>query len=233
MILETLKKQGIDHIQEGRSLLTKQLAEFGIKPHTRLINKLMAAYHVGSKEELFGRIGAGMLDLSGLRDVLLKGTPSRKFVTWIPSPDWKRRKDFNAFHFAPCCRPTKDDELIGFIDRKTHDLYIHSVNCTRIEALKRLHRNDNASVNVLWKKQHLSSTLAKLNLRGQDRMGIIHEITRTVSLTLCVNIRSFQLVAHDNVFDGELEVYVQKETDLDNLVDQLKKIKGIETVKPE
>jgi hypothetical protein len=50
---------------------------------------------------------------------------------------------------------------------------------------------------------------------------------------LCVNIRSFRLIAHDNIFDGELEVYVQKETDLDNLIIQLKKIKGIETVKPE
>ena len=233
MILDALKKKGIDHIHEGRNLLVNRLAEFGIKPHSRLLNKLLIAYKVGSPEELFGRIGAGMLDLSGLRDVLLKGTPSRKFVTWIPSPDWKRRKDFNAFHFAPCCRPTTDDKLIGFIDRKTRDLYIHSVSCPRIEALKRLHRNDNALVNVVWKKQRLSSTLAKLNLRGQDRMGIIHEITHTVSLTLCVNIRSFRLVAHDNIFDGELEVYVQKETDLENLIEQLKKIKGIETVKPE
>lgn len=233
MILDALKKQGIDHIHEGRNLLINRLAEFGIKPHSRLINKLLTAYNIGSPEELYGRIGAGMLDLSGLRDVLLKGTPSRKFVTWIPSPDWKRRKDFNAFHFAPCCRPTTDDKLIGFIDRKTHDLYIHSVSCPRIEALKRLHRNDNALVNVVWKKQRLSSTLAKLNIRGQDRMGIIHEITHTVSLTLCVNIRSFRLIAHDNIFDGELEVYVQEETDLDNLIKQLKKIKGIETVKPE
>jgi GTP pyrophosphokinase len=231
MILETLKKSGKDHINEGKQLLNSRLSEFGIKPHARLMNKLLTAYDIGSREELLGRIGAGMLHLDASRDVLLKGMPSRKFVTWVPSPDWRRRKDFKTFHFAPCCHPGTDDKLIGFIDRKTSDLYIHAADCSRIEALKRLHRNDNATVQVVWKKQHLSTSLAKLILRGKDRIGIIHEITHTVSLGLCVNIRSLHLVSHDNIFDAELEVYVQDPGDLENLSEHLRKIKGIETVK--
>jgi GTP pyrophosphokinase len=231
MILDTLKKSGKDHIEEGKDILFTRLSEFGIKPHARLMNKLLTAYGIGSKEELYGRIGAGMLDLGGLKNILLKGLPSRKFLTWIPSPDWKRRKDFKNYHFAPCCRPSPDDKLIGFIDRKTSDLYIHSATCLRIEALKRLHRSDNAMVQVVWKKQHLSCTLARLVLRGRDRLGIIHEITHNVSLVMCVNIRSFSLITHDNIFDAELEVYVQKPKDLDNLIEQLGTIKDVETVK--
>src|SRR5690606_9127213 len=130
MILETLKKSGKDHINEGKQLLNSRLSEFGIKPHARLMNKLLTAYDIGSREELLGRIGAGMLHLDALRDVLLKGMPSRKFVTWVPSPDWRRRKDFKTFHFAPCCHPGTDDKLIGFIDRKTSDLYIHAADCS-------------------------------------------------------------------------------------------------------
>lgn len=231
LILETLKKSGTDYIDEGRQLLSSKLAEFGIRIHTRLTNKLLAAYNISSKEEMYGKIGAGMLDLSNLRDILMKGTPTRKFASWVPVPDWKRREDYNAFHFANCCRPTPDDKLVGFINRKTHDLYIHATTCPRIEGLKRLHKNENAEVAVVWQKQRLSSSLVKLMLRGNDRLGIIFDITHTISLDMCVNIRSFSLVSHDYIFDAELEIYVQNTEDLKALIGELKKIKGVETVK--
>ncbi len=97
-------------------------------------------------------------------------------------------------------------------------------------ALKRLHRNDNAQVGVTWKKQYTSSSLVRLTLRGSDRLGIIYDITQTISLTLCVNIHSFFLVTHDNIFDASLEIYVQNPVDMNKLIEQLKMIKGMETV---
>lgn len=232
LILETLKKSNADPINKGRNILSGKLAEFGVKRiHSRLINKLLSAYHITSREELYGRIGAGMLDLSNLRDILLKGTPTRKFVSWVPEPDWQRRKDFTAFHFAPCCRPTPEDKLVGFIHRKTHELYIHSTTCSRIEALRRLHKNTNAEVRVIWKKQRLSTSLVKLMIRGSDRLGIIFDITHAISLGMCVNIRSFSLISHDNIFDAELEVYVQNKESVEGLIEVLTKIRGVETVK--
>ena len=231
LILEALKKSGADPINKGRNILSRKLAEFGIKIHTRLINKLLAAYNITSREELYGRIGAGMLDLSNLRDILLKGTPTRKFVSWVPEPDWTRRQDFNTFHFSPCCRPTPDDELIGFISKKTRDLYIHTTTCPRIEALKRLHKHESDRVQVSWKKQRLSTSLVKLMIRGSDRLGIIFDITHATSLGMCVNIRSFSLISHDNIFDAELEVYVQNNDSVQELMAELKKIKGVQTVK--
>jgi (p)ppGpp synthase/HD superfamily hydrolase len=48
---------------------------------------------------------------------------------------------------------------------------------------------------------------------------------------MCVNIRSFSLVSHDYIFDAELEIYVQNTDDLKALIGELKKIKGVETVK--
>jgi|LSQX01.1.fsa_nt_gb GTP pyrophosphokinase len=231
LILEALKKSGADPINKGRNILSRKLAEFGIKIHTRLINKLLAAYNITSREELYGRIGAGMLDLSNLRDILLKGTPTRKFVSWVPEPDWTRRQDFNTFHFSPCCRPTPEDELIGFISKKTRDLYIHTTTCPRIEALKRLHKHESDRVQVSWKKQRLSTSLVKLMIRGSDRLGIIFDITHATSLGMCVNIRSFSLISHDNIFDAELEVYVQNNDSVQELMAELKKIKGVQTVK--
>ena len=46
----------------------------------------------------------------------------------------------------------------------------------------------------------------------------------------CVNIHSFFLVTHDNIFDASLEIYVQNPVDMNKLIEQLKMIKGMETV---
>ena len=120
---------------------------------------------------------------------------------------------------------------MGFID-KSGDLYIHAQSCKKVKALQRLHRNDNATVEVVWKKQRVPSTLSTLNMRGNDRMGIIHDITRAVTLEMCVNIRKMNVITHDNIFEAEIEVYVQNRKDLENLMVQLLALKGIESVTP-
>jgi hypothetical protein len=57
MILDALKKRGIDHIQEGRNLLNTRLAEFGIKPHTRPDEQIAGRLqNTVSPEELYGRL---------------------------------------------------------------------------------------------------------------------------------------------------------------------------------
>lgn len=68
-------------------------------------------------------------------------------------------------------------------------------------------------------------------IRGSDRLGIIFDITHAISLGMCVNIRSFSLISHDNIFDAELEVYVQNKESVEGLIEVLTKIRGVETVK--
>lgn len=231
LIIDALSDNGKNCIGNGRDLLNKKLEELGIKSHSRLIQKLMASYQTSSKEEMYAKIGAGVIDLKDLKEILRKGMHVKKVVSWVPVPDWRRRKDFNAYHFASCCRPVPEEPLVGFID-KSGDLYIHAQSCKKVKALQRLHRNDNATVEVVWKKQRVPSTLSTLSLRGNDRMGIIHDITRAVTLEMCVNIRKMNVITHDNIFEAEIEVYVQNKKDLENLMVQLLALKGIESVTP-
>ena len=80
-------------------------------------------------------------------------------------------------------------------------------------------------------KSNASPLPCKAYAPRNDRLGIIFDITHTISLDMCVNIRSFSLVSHDYIFDAELEIYVQNTEDLKALIGELKKIKGVETVK--
>ncbi len=49
---------------------------------------------------------------------------------------------------------------------------------------------------------------------------------------MCVNIRKMNVITHDNIFEAEIEVYVQNKKDLENLMVQLLALKGIESVTP-
>jgi GTP pyrophosphokinase len=75
-----------------------------------------------------------------------------------------------------------------------------------------------------------SSYLARISLRGTDRIGMINDITRLTSKDLNVNIRRINLGTEDGIFDGFIDLYVHDIDDLENLMMKLRGIKGIETV---
>ena len=59
---------------------------------------------------------------------------------------------------------------------------------------------------------------------------MINDITRITSKDLNVNIRRFNLGTEDGIFDGFIDLYVHDIADLENLIEKLQKIKGIENV---
>ncbi len=48
---------------------------------------------------------------------------------------------------------------------------------------------------------------------------------------LSVNIRILIIETHDGIFEGELELYVHNVKDLNNLIMNISKIKGVDSVK--
>ncbi len=89
----------------------------------------------------------------------------------------------------------------------------------------------NYIVKVKWTSQKFLSSLAKLNINGIDRIGIASDITSVISEELDVNIRKIFIETHDGIFEGELELYVHSVKDLNNLIMNISKIKGVESVK--
>jgi GTP pyrophosphokinase len=58
---------------------------------------------------------------------------------------------------------------------------------------------------------------------------MINDITR-MTAKLNVNIRRVNLGAEDGIFEGYIDLYVHDIKDLENLIQRLKEIEGIETV---
>jgi GTP pyrophosphokinase len=74
-----------------------------------------------------------------------------------------------------------------------------------------------------------STYLARVSLKGTDRIGMINDITR-MTAKQNVNIRRVNLGTEDGIFEGYIDLYVHDIKDLENLIHRLKEIEGIETV---
>jgi GTP pyrophosphokinase len=61
-------------------------------------------------------------------------------------------------------------------------------------------------------------------------MGIVNQVTNIISKEHNINMRSVQFDTNEGIFKGELFLYIHNAEDLNNLIAELKKIKGIDDV---
>ena len=63
-----------------------------------------------------------------------------------------------------------------------------------------------------------------------DDVGVIHKITNLVSGELKINIAALTVEAKDGLFEGNVKLFVHDKEELDELVQRLKQLSGIESV---
>ena len=86
------------------------------------------------------------------------------------------------------------------------------------------------TVTAKWTNFKKLSYLTKLTLSGFDRIGVVNEITNVISKLHNINMRTVKFDTHDGIFSGELYIYVHNAQDLQNLMEKLEKIKGIDKI---
>ncbi len=282
-IMEALKSEIKDHSVKGKAILDEKLREFGIKPQARVYKKLSGAYGLNNREELFSKIGAGLIDLSDLSKMLKKNSKNKFVRYWnlqfskITGGGWEDEFDFSeeylenesdtednfdpeevnesiasedsvktridkkkdyllkenpvektlTYQVARCCKPIPGDKVIGFID-DNEEVIVHKSSCP--EAIHLAARYGDRIVKAKWSKHTVLSFLARISMRGIDRIGILNELTQYITLVLSVNIRKIFIETHDGIFEGYIDLYVHSTEDLEKLIKQLSQVKGVENV---
>ena len=62
-------------------------------------------------------------------------------------------------------------------------------------------------------------------------MGLLLDLAKLVTGDFSVNIREVNIQSHDGIFEGSVSLYVKDAESLHEVMDKLRKIKGIESVK--
>jgi GTP pyrophosphokinase len=253
-IKDALKSENKGRIEKGKKILEDKLMEVKLRPNARILQKMLLAYEITSKDELYSKIGTGIIQLDDLEPVLKQNTKNKWVNYWSlqlgksenkppkkvsahphhrQKPVLLRENIYSAtadYSVAKCCNPIPGDNVIGFKnDVDDNNITIHQAKCST--AIKLLSSHGDLLVPVKWTTHKLLSFLVKIAMNGIDRFGIYNDITTVISKELNVNIRTINLSSHDGVWDGTIDIYVHDAKDLNNLLMSLNKIKGVNAVK--
>lgn len=251
-IKDALKLEKKQHLEIGREKVEEAIRNHGFPLVANTTKKIVAHYNLNNKEQLYSHVGMGLIDLQDL-DQVLKRKSVNKFVKYWnitfnrkgkeePSVEteektmvFDKRKPFILkenpdnieYSLAKCCNPIPGDDVIGYIG--SGDLVIiHKKECPTAEKL--LASQGDKVITAEWTKFKKLSYLTRLSLSGFDRLGIVNEVTNIISKLHNINMRSVKFDTHDGIFEGDLYLYIHNTEDLQHLILQLRKIKGIEKV---
>ncbi|AXY77439.1 bifunctional (p)ppGpp synthetase/guanosine-3',5'-bis(diphosphate) 3'-pyrophosphohydrolase [Paraflavitalea soli] len=242
-IKDALKEEKRKVADEGKYTLQRKVEALGAAFNQHNVDVLTAFYKLQSPLDLYYQISIKALDLKELKDFQILGDklePPKPVKPVIePKPDHAMPKkdaeliifgessDRIVYTLANCCKPIPGDDVFGFVTTGK-GLTIHRTNCPN--ATKLLSNYGHRVVKTKWARNKEISFLTGLKIVGIDDVGVIHKITNLISGELKININAMTIEAKDGLFYGNVKVYVHDKEELDDLVDRLKRLPGIETV---
>ena len=163
----------------------------------------------------------GQLDNGGDQFFVVPEKFNRKKPIYITDDN------LTQYKFKHCCHPIPGDDILGFIDGK-HQIDIHKRACPVAARLKASFGN--RILDAKWDMHKRLFFDATVRLQGIDRMGMLLDIAQIVSSQMSVNIRKLTIGSDEGVFDGTIELRVHDREDVRKIMDQLKKIDGLQDV---
>ena len=105
---------------------------------------------------------------------------------------------------------------------------IHKKSCK--ETIKITTSEGDKIIIAKWKQFKINSFLSRIYIKGFDRIGIASDVTSIISKDHNVNMRSVRFDANEGVFTGTIDLYIHNTEDIDNIIGELNKLKGIDIV---
>ena len=243
-----LKRERQNNIERGMHMLDEKMKSLNIKLSGRVLRKIVPIYESNNKEELYSKIGAGIVNLDNLEKVLKVNSKSKILKFWTLFINKKEEEDGDdtaapgetapekepaaepQFEIAECCKPIPGDKVVGYRDPATGNIIVHKANCDELDRLAAQFGKNIVKDEIKWSQHKAMSYLVTIELRGIDRMGILLDLAKVVSGDFSINIREVSIHSH-GIFEGSISLYVKDAEGLHDVMDKLRKIKGIESVK--
>ncbi|MBR3774209.1 MAG: bifunctional (p)ppGpp synthetase/guanosine-3',5'-bis(diphosphate) 3'-pyrophosphohydrolase [Alistipes sp.] len=243
-----LKRERQNNIERGMEMLEQKMQQLNIQLNGHVLRKIIPAYESTTKEELYTKIGAGIVTLDDLEKILKENSGRKLLKFWTFFIPQKRssaiseepkesvktaEKEAQTQHFevAECCHPIPGDKVVGYHDPLTDKIIVHKATCDELNRLASQHGKNIVKDEIQWSRQKAMSYLVTAELRGIDRKGILMELARIISGDFNINIREINIKSHAGIFEGNLSLYVKDVESLNAVMDKMRQVKGIENVK--
>ncbi|PWK17691.1 RelA/SpoT family protein [Xanthomarina spongicola] len=235
--------------EDGKEILRRKLKQLKIVLNEKSVNELVSYFKLKTSLDLFYRIGVGTIDNKMLKEFAssrsnvfmsyIKNKISRKPTLTKEELDkdeitskydllvFGKEEEKLDYKFANCCNPIPGDPVFGFLTIND-GLKVHKKNCPNAVSLQ-----SNYAYRIMiakWIDSSQQEFAAKIILSGIDNLGLVNEITKVISSNMHVNMKSISFQSDDGIFSGKINVIVKNNTLLKKLMDNLKKINGIDKV---
>jgi GTP pyrophosphokinase len=131
------------------------------------------------------------------------------------------------YKLSTCCNPIPGDEVFGFVTIN-EGIKVHKKDCPNAISLQ-----SNYAYRIIlarWIDSTQQEFKAILNITGMDTLGLTNELTKVISNNMHVNIQSISLSGDAGIFNGQVTVIVQNNIILKKLIENIKKIDGVDKV---
>jgi GTP pyrophosphokinase len=246
-IKSSLKDEKKELAEEGKIVLSRKLKSQKIQLNEKTVNELVSYFKLSTSLDLFYRIGIGSIDNKMIKEFAAQR--SNVFMSFIKNKMRKPNvlddvdkdeitqkydslvfgKEYQKLDYtlAQCCNPIPGDSVFGFTTIN-EGIKVHKNNCPNAIELRSKY-----AYRILPAKWIDSSAIdyrAEIKLTGIDNLGLVNEVTKEISDHMHVNIKGISFTTNDGIFTGHITVVVQNQGLLKKLIDNLKKINGIDKV---
>ncbi len=246
-IKSSLKDEKKQLAAEGKIILARKLKSLKITLDEKTINQLVVFFKVKTSLDLFYRVGAGIIDNPKLKDFAASRSNALMsfFKNRIRKPSnpedvnkeeitekfdqlvFGKEEEKLDYKLANCCNPIPGDDVFGFVT-VTEGIKVHKLNCPN--AIQLQSNYNYRIIPAKWIDSSQREFKAELKISGIDTIGLVNGVTKVISNNLLIDMKSVHFDSNDGVFTGKIVVVVKNKSILDNLVQNIKKINGIDKV---
>jgi GTP pyrophosphokinase len=235
--------------EEGKELLERKLRHLKITLNENTVNELVNFFKLQTSLDLFYRAGIGTIENQQLKDYaaqknntlvnffkktikrsptaaseqVLKNEISKKFDMLVFGAE-QNKLDYKL---SACCNPIPGDGVFGFVTIN-EGIKVHKKDCPNAISMQ-----SNYAYRIIqakWIDSSQEEFKAVLKITGMDTLGLTNELTKIISNQMSVNIQSISLNSEAGIFNGQVTVVVQNNTILKKLIDNIKKVDGIDKI---
>jgi GTP pyrophosphokinase len=198
---------------------------------------------VPTVQDLHYRIATGHIDTKNIKEVIFTASAERGSSMLEPKSfdrEVQKIRGVNsdmlvigentsnmAYRVASCCNPIPGDDVFGF-ETEEDGIEIHRTTCKR--GIELMSNYGNRIIKAKWTDQKELAFLAGIRIKGTDRVGLVNDLTRIISNSLRVNMRSITIDSNDGIFEGNIMVFVNDTGHLDKLIQRMGRVTGVLTV---
>ncbi len=247
-IRASLKEEEKKIAEEGKVILSRKLKQLKIVLNEKVINELVAYFKLKTSFDLFYRVGISTIENSELKS--FANQRSNTLYKYIRSKIRRNNTDkfkeeseelssnFDMLVFgkdeekleyktSKCCNAIAGDKVFGFLTIND-GVKIHKSDCPNAISLQ-----SNYAYRVLpakWIDSSQRNFKVTLKISGEDKKGILNNLTRIIAGNSDMNIYNINSVTRGSIFNGKITIDVKNKTQLKKLIENILKIDGINKV---